>query len=509
MEGERIVAVGSSDEIRPRIGDATVLDATGLFVMPGFIDAHVHFLDGGRKLSSVQLRDADSPEELARRIGAFAATIPAGTWITGGDWDHQQWGGELPHREMIDRVTPDHPVWVHRLDGHMALANSLALEAAGVTSRHRGGRRRDHRAGRRRSPHRRAQGQRHGSRRPGDAAVDRGGRGPRARRRDGACRGKRRDDGPSNGTFDTLEILRRAHGSGTLRTRVYAAVPLAEWENLAAWIDEKGRGDAWLELGALKGFVDGSLGSHTAAFEAPFDDLPGDRGLLITSEDALYEQVQGADAAGLQVVVHAIGDRANRFLLDVYERVARENGDRDRRFRIEHAQHLRRDDIPRFEDLAVVASMQPYHAIDDGQWAERYIGPMRIRTTYAFKSLLDAGSTVAFGSDWTVAPMSPLEGIHAAVTRRTLDGKNPGGWVPEEKITTEQALRAYTSAAAYAAFHEDERGRIAPGFLADLVILDTDLTTAEPETIRSAAVLRTIVGGRTVYRHPQGAREDE
>lgn len=253
-------------------------------------------------------------------------------------------------------------------------------------------------------------------------------------------------------------------------------------------------------MGALKGFVDGSLGSHTAAFHEPFTDAPKDRGLFVNTPEDLYTWIAGADKAGLHVMVHAIGDRANTTLLDIFERVARENGPRDRRFRVEHAQHSRPADIPRFGAMGIIPSMQPYHAIDDGRWADRVIGPARSRTTYAFRSLLDAGARLAFGSDWFVAPPTPLEGIYAAVTRRTLDDKHPGGWVPEQKIAVEEALRAYTSGGAYASFEEREKGTIAPGMLADLTVIDRDLRTTPPAEIRNAKIVRTIVGGKTVFQ---------
>jgi predicted amidohydrolase YtcJ len=301
------------------------------------------------------------------------------------------------------------------------------------------------------------------------------------------------------GSWDDLETFARAERAGRLRTRVYAAVPLSTWARLAAYVKTNGTGDAWLRWGALKGFVDGSLGSHTAAMLEPFTDAPSDRGFFVTSDAERYAAISAADAAGLQVVVHAIGDRAIREQLDLFERVARENGPRDRRWRIEHAQHIAPADFPRFAALGVIASMQPYHAIDDGRWADKVIGPERAKGTYAFRSLLDAGAKVAFGSDWFVAPPTPIEGIYAAVTRRTLDEANPGGWVPEQRITVEEALRAYTATAAYAGFAEGERGVIKSGMLADLVMLDRDLTRIAPETIRDTKVLLTIVGGRIVY----------
>jgi predicted amidohydrolase YtcJ len=309
----------------------------------------------------------------------------------------------------------------------------------------------------------------------------------------------------SMGSWSDLGVFTRAWKARSLTVRVYSAVPLADWQRLRQVIDRReyggadGRGDEWLRIGGLKGFVDGSLGSHTAAFFEPYDDAPADRGLFVTTPDDLYTRISGADKAGLQVMVHAIGDRANATILDIYERVARENGPRDRRFRIEHAQHLRAADIPRFARLGVIASMQPYHAIDDGRWAEQSIGN-RIRTTYAFRSLLEANARLAFGSDWFVAPPAPLEGIYAAVTRRTLDDKHPGGWVPQEKIGVEDSLRAYTSGAAYASFDEARKGTLAPGQLADFVMLDRNLFEVAPAQIRDVKVDLTVVGGKVVFR---------
>jgi len=303
------------------------------------------------------------------------------------------------------------------------------------------------------------------------------------------------------GTWDDLATFARARQANSLTTRIYGVVPLSDWERLGEVVRRRehggadGRGDGWLRVGGLKGFVDGSLGSHTAAFHQPFDDSPKDKGLLVNTPEDLYRWIAGADKAGLHVMVHAIGDRANGLLLDIYDRVQRENGARDRRFRIEHAQHLAAADIPRFARLGVIASMQPYHAIDDGRWAEKFIGA-RITTTYAFRSLLDAQARLAFGSDWFVAPPTPLEGIYAAVTRRTLDDRNPGGWVPEQKITVEEALRAYTATAAYASFDESRKGTIAAGRAADLVMLDRNIFEIAPEEIRDVRVKMTFVGGR-------------
>jgi predicted amidohydrolase YtcJ len=301
------------------------------------------------------------------------------------------------------------------------------------------------------------------------------------------------------GSWGELAAFEQAHAAGRLRTRIYAAVPLASWQRLRDTVAARGRGDAWLKRGLLKAYVDGSLGSHTAAFFEPFTDAPNDRGLLVNTPENLQAWVAGADRAGLHVAVHAIGDRAINLILGIFERAAGDNGPRDRRFRVEHAQHIAPADIPRFGALGVIPSMQPYHAIDDGRWADKVIGPERSRTTYAFRSLLDARAPVAFGSDWYVAPPTPLEGIYAAVTRRTIDEKQPGGWVPEQKISVEEALRAYTLGAAYAEFAERDKGSLERGKLADFVLLDRDLTRIPPETIRDARVTMTVVGGQVVF----------
>ncbi|MFL5595290.1 MAG: amidohydrolase [Gemmatimonadaceae bacterium] len=499
IAGDRIVAVGTSSDIRSRNVAGTLIDAHGGMVLPGFIDSHVHFLSGGMNLASVQLRDARTKVEFISRLKAFAETVPSGTWITGGDWDHQNWGGELPQRSWIDSVTPNNPVWINRLDGHMALANTAAIRAAKVPMS------------------------------GGDVAG-----GTIVRDEAGAPSGIFKDNAQSlvdaavpdptpamldraldaamayvaergvtsvthMGSWSDLAVFERANKAGKLRTRIYAAVPLSTWARLRDTVAARGHGDTWLRIGALKGFVDGSLGSHTAAMMQPFTDAPADSGLLVNTPEDLYSWTSNADKANLQVMVHAIGDRAIHLQLNIFERVERENGARDRRFRIEHAQHIAPADIPRFGQLRVVPSMQPYHAIDDGRWAEKVIGPERAKTTYAFRSLEDTDARLAFGSDWFVAPPTPLEGIYAAVTRRTLDDRHPEGWVPAQKISVEDAIRAYTSGGAYASFQETEKGTIAPGKLADIVIVDRDLTRIAPETIRDARIEYTIVGGRIVF----------
>jgi predicted amidohydrolase YtcJ len=502
IDGATLALVGTNEDAR-KANAGQLVDAGGRLIVPGFTDAHVHFREGGFALASVQLRDASTREEFVARIKAFAATVPAGTWITGGNWDHSLWGGELPTHEWIDAVTPDHPVWINRLDGHMSLANTVALKLARVTRATK-----DIAGG---AIVRDRKGEPTGVLKDNAMAlVDAVVPAPSREMKDRGLLAAMKyvnEQGVTTvhnmGTWDDVETFARAAKAKTLTTRIYAVTPLDQWEKLRDAVAARtyggadGRGDEWLRVGGLKGFMDGSLGSHTAAFEEPFADAPQDRGLLVNPPEKMYEWISGADKAGLHVMVHAIGDRAIGMLLDIYERVAKEDGVRDRRFRVEHTQHLREQDIPRFAQLGVIASMQPYHAIDDGRWAEQFIGK-RIATTYAFRSLLDNKARLAFGSDWFVAPATPLEGIYAAVTRRTLDDENPDGWVPAQKITVEEALRAYTTGGAYASFDESRKGTLAAGKLADLVMIDRDLFNIPPEEIRNAKVLTTVVGGQVV-----------
>jgi predicted amidohydrolase YtcJ len=466
-------------------------------IVPGFIDTHVHFVEGGLALSSVKLRNASSPEEFIERIGAYAQTLAKGTWVTSGDWDHQNWGGVLPSRDWIDSVTKDYPVWINRLDGHMNLANSAALKLAGITEEVNDI--------------------------PGGAI---------GRDKKGRLTGIFKDNAkilvskivprPTDEQEDIAleaamdyvaergvtsvhnmrhfeDAYERAHRAGKLKTRIYTVMPLYDWKVLDAKIKNQGRGDEWLRRGGLKEYVDGSLGSRTAAFFKPFEGTPLDSGFFVIGTQDLYSQIKSADSAGLQVMVHAIGDRANHTLLDIFEKVEKENGQRDRRFRIEHAQHVHPDDIARFASLKVIPSMQPYHVIDDGRWAEKLIGHERAKTTYVFRAFLDSKANLVFGSDWYVAPPTPLMGIYAAVTRRTLDNKNDSGWIPEQKITVEEALRAYTINAAFASFEEGIKGSLEAGKLADFVVLEKDITTIPTPEIKDVAVLMTVVGGTAVY----------
>ncbi|MBA3322731.1 MAG: amidohydrolase [Pyrinomonadaceae bacterium] len=504
--GNRIAAIGTTEEVRRLAGAETkMIDARGALVLPGFNDSHVHFLDGGAHLASVQLRDAVTPAEFAERIRRFAETTPKGRWITGGDWDHERWpGAPLPTKELIDKHTPETPVFVNRLDGHMSLANSAALKLAGVTKETKdppGGLIvRDPLTGEPTGVLKDAAMSFVYAKLPAPS-VDEQLAAARAATAHAASFGVTSVQDMSAG--NDVGIYQTLAARGELKTRIYAVSPLAAWQRLAATGVRAAFGGEMLRIGGLKGFADGSLGSTTALFFEPYTDAPANRGLPsdeMFPEGAMLKRVRDADRAGLQIMIHAIGDSANDHILSAFEQVTKEHGARDRRFRIEHAQHLRAQDIPRFARAGVVASMQPYHAIDDGRWAEKRIGPERAKTTYAFRSLIDAGATLAFGTDWYVAPLDPLLSIYGAVTRRTLDGKNPQGWVPEQKITVEEAVRAYTVGSAYAEFAESYKGTITPGKLADIVILNQDIFRVEPNEIEKTKVRMTIMDGKIVYQ---------
>ena len=505
VHGRRITAIGKTEEIRRTAGPRTrVVDAGGRAVLPGFNDAHVHFLQGGFQLSAVDLRDAATPEEFARRIAAFAGKLAKGGWVLGGDWDHELWpSAPLPRREWIDAATAATPVFVSRLDGHMALANTAALRLAGVTRATKdppGGLIvREPRTGEPTGVLKDAAMALVERVIPG-ASLEEKLSAARAATKHAASLGVTSVQDMSAGA--DLRVYQMLMERGELLTRIYAATPAAQWERLAQTGLRRAFGSPMLRTGALKAFADGSLGSTTALFDEPYNDAPQTSGLPsdeMMPPGKMEARILGADKAGLQICVHAIGDRANAEILGMFERAIAANGPGDRRFRIEHAQHLRPGDLPRFAALGVIASMQPYHAADDGRWAEKRIGPARIQTTYAFRSLLDAGAVLAFGSDWTVAPLDPLLGIRAAVTRQTIDGRNPGGWVPRQKITVEEAVRAYTRGSAYAEFAEGEKGTLEPGKLADVVILSHDILSGGAEALASARVLLTVMDGRVVY----------
>lgn len=500
--GNKIVAVGSESETKGWIGPRTrVIDAKGKLVVPGFNDAHVHFLETGAQLSSVDLRDAKSPEEFVRRIKEFAAKQPKGRWILGGQWDHENWTpNALPTAAMIDAATPDNPVFVNRLDGHMALANSLATKLAGVTKESKeieGG-----------LIVRDAGGNPTGifkdaaiayiDRVIPDASFEQKLEFAKAASDYAASLGVTSVQDVSAGT--DVGVYQELMRQGKLNTRIYGCSTLADYRRWANTGIHYAFGDAMLRVGCLKGYADGSLGSTTAWFFQPYLDAPNTSGLARAEVSTTMKQnVVDADKAGLQVFIHAIGDRANATILDFYENAETVNGARDRRFRIEHAQHLRQEDIPRFGKLKVVASMQPFHAIDDGRWAWKRLDENRLKGTYAFRTILDSGGVLAFGSDSPVAPMNPILGIYAAVTRRTLDDKNPNGWIPEQKISVVEAVKGFTWGSAYGEFQEGVKGTIEVGKLADFVLLSDDIFLIDPVNIRNVKVLMTIVNGSVVY----------
>ena len=504
IAGNRIVAVGSDSEILNLKQDNTpVIDLEGKRVLPGFNDAHVHFFSGGTNLTGPQLRYSKSPDEFRATLAEYARHVPSNRWITGGNWDEQNWTpAQLPTRQLIDPVTPRWPVFVSRLDGHEGLANSVALKLAGVDKNTKDV--------------------------PGGVIVRDAEGNPTGILKDAAQSLVERVIPASSGdqirdAIRAAQIYANAQGvtsvqdmfvapatfhvyqqmmhADELRVRISVHEPLMSWQHLADVGLAADFGNEYLHIGGLKGFSDGSLGSTTALMFKPYLDAPNSTGIPsaeLSNPEQMWHNIENGDAAGLQIAIHAIGDKANNTILGFYERVEREHGERDRRFRIEHAQHLLPSDIPRFGQLHVIASMQPYHCIDDGRWAEKRIGPERAKTTYAFRSLLDTGATLAFGSDWDVAPMSPLMGIYAAVTRRTLDGKHPDGWVPEQKITVAEAVRAYTMGSAYASFEDNIKGSIEPGKLADFVVLSDDIFAIDPVKIADTKVAVTIFDGRVI-----------
>ena len=538
----RLASIGK-ERISTEEGNAKkVIDLRGHFAMPGFIDSHVHLMMGGASLHEIDLRNAKDDREFAEKIGDYAKSH--GTkWITGGNWDHESWKSpkvsegdslsrdpdlrrdkRLPTKELIDKFTPSTPVFLSRYDMHMALVNSYVLRLAGINK----------------DTHdppggvivRDEQGEPTGILKdaaremvlrlvPEPSLDDRIDSAKAALKHANKLGVTSVHDISHLQDMKTYEELRRR---GELTARIYSILPITEYKNLVSHGIMVGSGDEWIKTGALKAFADGSLGSGTAWFFEPYDDDKTNYGIAsdVMLSGELEKWAINADRNYLQLAIHAIGDKAVNRVLDLFEKIQKENPPRERRFRIEHAQHIREDDFARFKKLNVIASVQPYHCIDDGRWALEKIGEHRAKRTYAFKRFFDENVSIAFGTDWAVAPLNPLEGIYAAVTRATLDGKNPKGWVPEQKISVGQALRAYTYNGAFASFSENQKGSLEVGKLADLVVLsnnpfsegqrlDSSRSFGEvnPEEIKNIKVLLTVVGGKIVFADKEFAEHYE
>lgn len=497
-----IVFVGSNKEAQKWIGKNTlVVDLKGRLVLPGFVDNHTHFASGGFYLLGIDLRSAKSTTEFKQILKSYVEEHK-GEWITGGDWDHEQWEiQDLPTKEMLDDFSPNTPIFVNRFDGHMAVANSYAMKLAGITKE---------------------------TVSPEGGVIVKNETGEptgllkddamylvyniipaasREQRKEAAMRALQ--EARENGITSIQDITSPAdlivyqdlEREGMLTCRIYTRLSIYQYEHLADIGVQVGFGSDRLKLGSLKGFADGSLGSSTALFFEPYDQDTTTRGLGMDylTDGRMRKWCLGADKHKLQLSIHAIGDSANYLMLNIFEEIVETNPKWGRRFRIEHAQHVRFEDIPLLAELGVIASVQPYHAIDDGVWAEKRIGD-RIKYTYPFKSFLDGGVKLCFGSDWTVAPLDALYGIYAAVTRRTLDGKNPDGWLPEQKISVEEAIKCYTINSAYAAFEEGVKGSIEVGKLADLVVLSDDILTIDPIKIKDVKVDMTVFDGEIIYQ---------
>ena len=502
----RIVVLGTDAEVRALVGAKTVVvELRGRRVIPGVYDSHVHWLGGGMQLARVELKDAANEAEFGRRLAAFDGTMPRDRWMLGGNFDHDRaFNGRLPTAATIDKFVKNRPVFLRRYDGHMAVVNTAALKLANVTAETK-----DPPGG---VIERLADGKTPSGvlkdnamdlvdrliPEPGDDEIAEAVRASMLAAAAVGVTSVQDMEGSSAATRRKLmRVLQQLARRGELTCRIDMRWPIGGQKELSDLGVEGNFGGDFVRVGGVKGFMDGSLGSSTAKMFDPYAIDATTSGVYVTEPPTMRELVTRADKAGLSVAIHAIGDEANSRLLDLFADATKANGPRDRRFRIEHAQHLRPADYGRFKELNVVASMQPYHVADDGRWAVGRIGATRCASSYAFKSLSDAGARLAFGSDWPVAPLDPFVGIDAAVTRRTLDGKNPGGWFPEQRITIAQAVEAYTLGSAYAAHQEADRGSLSVGKLADFVVLSQDAFDAK-EIGATKAVL-TVVGGKVVY----------
>ena len=498
-----IVAIGTTQEVRALAVAATqVVDLEGRFAMPGFNDAHSHLGSAGQAKFTVNLDGAASIAELQQRIRARLKDYAPGEWITGRGWDHTLWHpAKFPTRQDLDAVSTTHPMIFSRVDGHVAIANSLALQMAGIT--------RD-------------------TKDPAAGKIERGANGdptgmleedaamslvlrkiPRisgAQRRRGIelVLAELAENGVTsaqdNSAWDDFLVYRELKREGKLTARITEWLPFdAPLAELEAKRRDAGTTDPWLKTGMLKAFMDGALGGRTAAMEAPYSDDPSTRGILRVQPDELNRMAIERDKAGFQMGYHAIGDLANKVALDAFAAVVAANGPRDRRDRVEHAQIVAPGDFERFANLHVIASMQPSHETTDMRWAEARIGPERSKGAYAWRTMLNRGVHLAFGTDYPVEEVNPMRGLHACVTRQLPDGAPPGGWEPQEKISLDECIAAYTTGSAYAEFEEGKKGQIVAGQYADILVLSDDLTKVAPDKILSVKVLQTYAGGKLVY----------
>ncbi len=506
IRGNEIVMVGKTAELKKHAGSATkIIDLQGKFIIPGFNDAHVHFRNGGASLLGIKLREAKNETEFTERIREKAQTLAPGAWITGGEWDHEAWPSQkLPTKDLIDSVTPETPVLVDRLDGHVALANSLALQMAGVNKNTK-----DPQGGKiDRNP---VTGELTGI--LWDEAIGLVGRvipnisKAEIQQQLEAALQHAREMGVTsiqdNSSALDLTIYQELVAAGELTVRINAwrACEMAEhYEHIGI---KALFGNPMIQLGTMKVFSDGSMGAGSALFFEPYTDEPATSGIPIYPETDLYQLIERIDGMGLQIATHAIGDKANHWVLNAYQKAIAKSGRKNARHRIEHAQVVTDTDLPRFAELGVIASIQPSHCIDDMRWAEKRIGKERCTDAYRFKSLVDAGAKVAFGTDWPVEPLNPMLGIYAAVTREYPEGGPAGGWQPNEKLSMAQAIEFYTLGSAYAEFMENKKGTIEAGKLADIIVLSNNLFEISPQQILETKVLMTIVDGKVVYERDE------
>jgi predicted amidohydrolase YtcJ len=506
VQDGKILAIGPKSLISSYILErhaSTIIDLHGAFVMPGFNDAHTHLGGAGAAMLSVRLNGAASIEELQKRLAVAVSAHQQGEWITGSGWDHTLWfERKFPNRAQLDAVSPNNPVILTHISGHVAVANSLALKLAGVdknTSNPSGG-----------QIERDASGDPTGMLEEGSAIdiVQRKVPDPTAEQRrhgielvlaDLAKNGV--TSVQDNSDWQDFLLFDQLKSEGRLTVRITEWLPFsASLQDLLNMRAQASTTDPMLHTGALKGFTDGALGSRTAALLAPYSDDPSTSGILVTPPEELRKLAIERDKAGFQIAFHAIGDKANHVALDIFESVLKANGPRDRRDRIEHAQVVAPEDVPRFAKLNVIASMQPSHETSDMRWAESRLGPDRIHGAYAWNTMLKNNIHLAFGTDYPVEPISPFRGLYACVTRELSDGGPKNGWEPQEKITLEQCLNAYTTGSAYADFAENKKGQLKPGFYADFIILSEDLTKALPSQFTKIEVRQTFVAGHPVYQ---------